>query len=190
MDNKKDHILSVAEKLFAYYGVKKTTMDEIAKESRMGKSTLYYYFESKEEIFAQVIQKDLHTFKVKLDEALNTPSSPQEKIFTYITMRMKHLKELANFYTTLRDEYLENYFFVENIRNDFALYELNTLSSLLQEGVDKKIFLIGNITNTARMISYSIKGLEDALFIKQEIKNIEKDSAQMLDLVLKGIEIR
>ena len=188
MDSKRNNILSVAEKLFAYYGIKKTTMDEIAHNARMGKSTLYHYFESKEKIFAEVIQRDSRMFKMKLDEALLGTSSPQEKIHKYIIVRMKHLKELVNFYTTLRDEYLENYLFVENIRKDFAAYELKTLASILKDGINKKVFSMKNINNTARMISYALKGLEDALFIRQEIEDIEKDSILMMEFVLKGIE--
>ena len=49
-DIKKETILAVAEKFFARFGIRKTTMDEIAKMARIGKSTLYYYFKSKEDI--------------------------------------------------------------------------------------------------------------------------------------------
>ncbi|RLD78380.1 MAG: TetR/AcrR family transcriptional regulator, partial [Bacteroidetes bacterium] len=57
-DDIKENILDVAQSIFRKYGFKKTTMDEIAKAARKGKSTLYYYFKSKEEIFAAVIEKE------------------------------------------------------------------------------------------------------------------------------------
>ena len=53
IDDKKERILKVAEEFFAQFGIKKTTMDEIAKKVRIGKSTLYYYFKSKTHIFNQ-----------------------------------------------------------------------------------------------------------------------------------------
>ena len=190
MGAKKDHILFTAEKLFGSYGIHKTTMDDIAKKARMGKSTLYYYFESKEDIFGAIIQKDLQLFKIKLEDALNNAPTPPKKVYTYITARMKHLKELVNFYTTLREEYLEHYAFVENIRTDFAKYELDTLTSLLKDGVNKKVFRVKDINGTARMISFALKGLEDALFIKKESTDIEQDGRQMLNLILHGIEAR
>ena len=43
-------ILRAAEALFQKWGLKKTTMEDIAKEAGKGKSTLYYYFKSKAEI--------------------------------------------------------------------------------------------------------------------------------------------
>jgi AcrR family transcriptional regulator len=40
-------VIVTAGKIFSRYGFKKTTMDEIAKALKMGKSSIYYYFESK-----------------------------------------------------------------------------------------------------------------------------------------------
>ena len=94
MDNKKERILRIAENQFARYGIQKTTMDEIAKKARMGKSTLYYYFKSKEDIFAEVIRKDSAIYKQKLNNAISTATTPQEKLYNYVYTRMKHLKEL------------------------------------------------------------------------------------------------
>ena len=55
----KDEILKEAQKLFQQFGVKKTTMEDIAKAMGKGKSTLYYYYCSKEDIFDAVILKEM-----------------------------------------------------------------------------------------------------------------------------------
>jgi AcrR family transcriptional regulator len=46
MDDKKERIITIAEQLFARFGIQKTTMEDIAKKARMGKSTMYYYFKT------------------------------------------------------------------------------------------------------------------------------------------------
>jgi AcrR family transcriptional regulator len=43
-------IINSAKKLMQQYGLKKTTMDDIAKAAVKSKSTLYYYFKDKEDI--------------------------------------------------------------------------------------------------------------------------------------------
>ena len=48
-------ILATAKKLFAQHGLKKTTMEDIANALGKGKSTLYYYFPGKTEIFEAVV---------------------------------------------------------------------------------------------------------------------------------------
>ena len=93
MDEKQSRIISIAEQMFAQFGLQKTTMDDIAKKARMGKSTLYYYFKSKEEIFSEVIRKDIKLFKNKLNLAVRQADTPQEKISQYVMARMKHLRE-------------------------------------------------------------------------------------------------
>ena len=43
-------ILAAAETIFARYGFRKTTVDDIAKEAGLSRATVYLYFASKEEI--------------------------------------------------------------------------------------------------------------------------------------------
>ena len=54
MKEKKDElivqdIINGAKKLVQQYGLKKTTMEDIAKAAGKSKSTLYYYFKDKED---------------------------------------------------------------------------------------------------------------------------------------------
>jgi len=50
----RDHltqVLQAAEKLFAKKGFYPTAIDDIAKEARLAKGTIYLYFDSKEDLF-------------------------------------------------------------------------------------------------------------------------------------------
>lgn len=51
----KINILDAAETLFAKKGIVQTTMDDIAKAADYSKSTIYVYFNSKEEIYNHII---------------------------------------------------------------------------------------------------------------------------------------
>ena len=190
MDEKRERILKVAEIDFARFGIKKTTMDEIAKKARMGKSTLYYYFKSKEELFAEVIRKDSQLFKLKLSEAMLDSMTPQEKMKSYVQTRMKHLRELKNYYTTLTDEYIEHYVFVEKTRKDFNDYELTILTKLLAEGIIQNIFEVDEIEITARNLAICLKGLEYPLLSQNGNSGFEKVVDQFLNILFKGIEKR
>jgi len=191
VEEKKERILSVAQKIFARFGIQKTTMDEIAKMARMGKATLYYYFKSKEEIFAEVIRKESLVLKQKLHEAISKADTPQEKIKAYVLTRMMHLKELSNYYTTLTDEYLEHYSFVENERKDFTEHEIKTLKEILTQGKEQNIFAIEDVGLTARMIAIALKGLEYPLIVENKSQNnMEAEINQMLNILFKGLEVR
>jgi AcrR family transcriptional regulator len=68
------HIVGVARKIFTRNGFRKTTMEEIAGVSQKGKSSIYYYFNSKEEIFRAVVEKEARELKVKPWEISTQPS--------------------------------------------------------------------------------------------------------------------
>ena len=189
LKEKRERILNIAQKIFAQFGIKKTTMDEIARMARMGKATLYYYFKDKEAIFAEVIRKESQIVKQKLNEAINKATTPQKKIEAYVLTRMQHLKELSNYYTTLTDEYLEHYSFVEKERRDFTQYEIETLKKILAEGVKQGIFKIDDVEVTARMITIAMKGFEYPLIVERK-EEMEKDILLMLQILFKGIEKR
>jgi AcrR family transcriptional regulator len=191
MTEKRERVLTVAQKIFARFGIRKTTMDEIAKMARMGKATLYYYFKSKEEIFAEVIRKESLVLKQKLAEEIARAKSPQDKIRAYVLTRMIYLKDLSNYYTTLTDEYLEHYSFVEKERKEFTEHEIDTLEEILSQGVEQSVFEMEDIRLTARMIAIALKGLEYPLIVENKSgDNMEVEINQMLDILFKGLEVR
>ena len=189
MVEKRARIIAVAKEMIALYGFKKTTMDEIAAKARMGKSSMYYYFKNKEDIFAEIVRIDSNNFRQKLNEAISKAYSPQDKIMQYVRTRMLHLKELSNFYKTLTNEYLDHYFFIEQVREDFYDFENRTLSELINEGIQKNIFAPCEVDVVVKMIAIAIKGLEYPLFVKKK-QDLEIDSKQMMEIIFKGIEVR
>jgi AcrR family transcriptional regulator len=186
--DKKIAILHIADKLFARYGYQKTTMDDIASTCRMAKSSLYYYFQNKDDIFAEVIKQDSLIFRSKLNEAVDSVQQPQEKIIAYVDARLKHLRGLTNYYTTLTDEYLEHYTFIEVTRNDFYEYEKNKLKTLLQLGAEQGKFNVPDPDLTARMISIIIKGLEYPLLISKSNINLESEIPELFNILFEGIK--
>ncbi|MFZ3057344.1 MAG: TetR/AcrR family transcriptional regulator [Smithella sp.] len=61
-DNRKKLILKSARALFFKKGFTNVTVDEIAKASELGKGSIYLYFNSKEEIYAQILLNDIDNF--------------------------------------------------------------------------------------------------------------------------------
>lgn len=60
---KKDQIIEAAKKLFYKYGFKKVSMDEIAKEAKVTKKTIYMYFSSKNELLEYFIEEEILNMK-------------------------------------------------------------------------------------------------------------------------------
>ena len=56
-NDKRARILSAAQHLFLRYGVKKTSIDDVAREAQIAKGTVYLYYASKNDLFAGVAER-------------------------------------------------------------------------------------------------------------------------------------
>ena len=70
-DSRKKLILKSARTLFFKKGFNNVTVDEIAKSSELGKGSIYLYFNSKEEIYAQILLNDIEDFNQQVYVLLN-----------------------------------------------------------------------------------------------------------------------
>jgi AcrR family transcriptional regulator len=55
--DKRDRILDAAQSLFLRYGVKRTSIDDVAREAGVAKGTVYLSFESKAALFAAIAER-------------------------------------------------------------------------------------------------------------------------------------
>ena len=63
MPNKrKEQIIQAAVKRFSAQGLGKTTLDEIVGDIRIGKATIYHYFESKDQLFFEALKWETNEF--------------------------------------------------------------------------------------------------------------------------------
>ena len=183
----KKFIINVAQKTFSHFGFKKTTVDDIAQAARKGKSSIYYYFNSKEEIFEAVVEKEATILKEELLKEVNTTDNPKEKIKKYILVRMDGIKKLGNFYNAIKNDYLSSFESVEKLRIKYDEEEHNLIKNILQDGIEKNVFYIKNTDKTAKAIVTAMKGLEIPLIISDNEHEIEDRLDDLLDILYYGI---
>jgi AcrR family transcriptional regulator len=186
-DEVKEAIVNVARHIFSRFGFKKTTMDEIAIASRKGKSSIYYYFASKEEIFQAVVEKEASILKQELVKAINEADSPTQKLKAHVLVRMGTMEKLANFYSAIKDDYLSHLDFIEKIRKKYDLDEIQMMKNILDEGVTNNIFEIEDTSLAAIGIVTALKGMEIPLFWGTEEKDIEHRLDSLINILFNGI---
>ncbi len=180
-------IIISAGQIFSRYGFKKTTMDEIARALKMGKSSVYYYFKSKEEIFEAVVLYEANLLRNELTTAIKSVESPVDKMRNYVFVRMKSFEKLSNYYNAIFDRNLDHFDFIENIRTKYDREELAILRLILYDGARKKVFKIENSEYTALAVQTALKGLEVPLFWQKKELNIEERLNAILDILFYGI---
>ena len=164
------HIVGIARRIFTRYGFRKTTMEEIASASQMGKSSIYYYFKSKEEIFRAVVEFEATMLKEQLSRIISKYNSPPERLKAYILFRLHHVRTLENFYAALNEETLSYMGFILDIRRNFEAEEQELVSKILEDGMEQGVFQLSSSKIGAIAISTMMKGLELPLLLDEAHK--------------------
>jgi len=187
-DEVREQLVQAARLVFARFGYKKTSLDDIVREARKGKSTIYYYFKSKDDIFKAVVDTETEIRKQTIDEQIRLIEDPKQKLKTYIYARMHALKIVGNYYEAIKNDLIDNLYFINSFRNEHFEAEINQVRNILIEGIDKEIFTIQNPDLTAKTIVTILQGFEVPLILKNlSDEELKKSVDEMLNILFFGI---
>jgi len=144
----KQEIVLKAQSLFKQFGLKKTTMDEIAFACGKAKSTLYHYFKSKEEVFEEVLQLEVTNLRKEVKSHVDEVKSVKDKIMTYFITFHTEVVNKLNLYRTIKLEMTSNAvhlslpnkkYRIDSVQR-FIEFEKNYLSRILDDAYDSGEF--------------------------------------------------
>ncbi len=187
---KKNNIITAAQSLFARFGLKKTTVDEIAKFARVGKGTIYKFFRSKEEVFSEVVDREIEFLKLKILEAIDKETQPEQKIRAFMLAKINYLKVLANLYHITQKDASEHWPEIEEARQKMTEQDRNIIKRILDEGVKLGVFVIKNTALTAMAIAVAFKGFEIPWMLSGKKYEVEKNVNLLLGILFNGIKAR
>ncbi len=186
-DANRETILKIAQDIFSKYGYKKTTLDDIANAVRKGKSSLYYYFKSKEDLFQAVIMREVEILARELDKVINRNTEPVDKLRDYMLTKINTFRNLANFYHALEND-VTAIGFINDIKLRYEQDEVRLIKRILIEGVRKNEFEIYDFNLAAIGITMAIKGLEMPLSAgSYGSLNLERSVDVILKIICYGI---
>jgi len=76
-------ITEAAMKVFGKHGFHKAKIEEIAKTAGIGKGTIYEYFDSKKDLFEQMIKYIAKTYLTMAKEAMDAAETVQDKLIVF-----------------------------------------------------------------------------------------------------------
>jgi AcrR family transcriptional regulator len=89
VDDKRQRIIEVARKRFRYYGVRKTTMQEIAGDADVAVGTLYRYFKDKDDLVVACTDEYVTRHRRQADAILASDASVADKLRRYVLDRFR-----------------------------------------------------------------------------------------------------
>jgi AcrR family transcriptional regulator len=89
MDDKRQRILEAARKRFRYYGVRKTTMQEIARDAGVAVGTLYLYFKDKDDLLVAGTEEYVTRHRRHAEAILASDAPAADKLRRYVLDRFR-----------------------------------------------------------------------------------------------------
>ena len=179
----KSRIVGAAAKFFSQFGFHKTTMGEIARKLHKVKGAIYYYFESKEELYNEVLRQELNSVQIHLKEIVNSDSNPVEILERYAKTRLKLLNEAKNYHETIKADFIERYGFVDDVRKDFDEFERSQLLIILSKGKKEGLLEFSDINSTVSLILMLLKSIEIPLFLQEEYKEYHHSIDELITML-------
>lgn len=133
-------ILSTAKQLFNQHGLKKTTMEDIATAMGKGKSTLYYYFPSKVEIFEAVVEEELVNMLRALKKAIECAPTAKEKLKAYSRVRLSITEKFRNLSAVVYENVMNHLEMVVRLKQKHDILQIDLIQNILHNGMQSKEF--------------------------------------------------
>jgi AcrR family transcriptional regulator len=186
----KSIIVNAATQFFSKFGFSKTTMSEIAKHTHKAKGLLYYYFNSKEELFNEVLKQELSKVKTELGKIAVSEMDPLIMLKNYLLLHLKLLNKALTYHETLKADFFEKYHFVKNVRDDFDHFEREQLSIILEKGKEEGYLSITGITSSANIILMVLHGIELSLFLQDKYAEYESTLDELSTVLISGLKLQ
>jgi len=161
-ERREEQIYKAALKIFSKNGYYKADMGIIAQRAKIGKGTLYRYFESKKNLFISLVEWGLNQLKNEILTNIEGIDDEVEKITTALEVYFNFYKNQKGFYRVL---IYEKYNFMDEIARKFKetyFAHLHIIENVFQTGIEKGIFK--NIDT--RCTSIALMGMTDASLFK------------------------
>lgn len=189
LGDKDQRILDAAKILFSRFGLKKTSIEEIAQHAGLGKGTVYLYFKSKDEIFSVLASGFAAEFDKALNEALQIPTSPTEKLRAFIETRVGFFDRCFKEYGSTAESILEAEAssVVKGIRKQYGAGHVKIIADLLEDGKSRGEFSFENPQFTALAIYHILESLVRPWNGDSEVVTAEEKAKACVALLLDGL---
>ncbi len=142
MPTKEEHIMMVAEKLFAANGYNGTSVRDIATKAKVNVSMISYYFGSKENLMEEL-------FKWRMEEGLNFAKNILEndelneiqKIDAFIDNFVNRVQRLRDFFLLIHtQQVISQNKNIQNFLKDSKINYIEINQKIIEQALEKGVF--------------------------------------------------
>lgn len=191
-DQLSQQILDTASGLYLKYGLKKVTMDDISKAVGKSRTSIYYYYKNREEVFQAVLENLIKEVISEIDSRMRKKRTFEGKIQEFCLAKVKTSEERSSFFRAIEAgmDHEEKSKHITDAHNRMMEAERNLLLNLFSTGITK-----GSIPQVAIeeqetiifILQSSIRGIRREMSLKNNFENLHNTVNTLTSMVIKHI---
>ncbi|MGM0602955.1 MAG: TetR/AcrR family transcriptional regulator [Bacillota bacterium] len=185
----KDKIIKAALNMFSDNNYHTTSMAMIADEADVSKGTLYWHFNSKEDLFREIVLTGLDYFQDNYKKIYSKNLKADNKLLEVISFSINVLNEniklakiIRNNGSLVSDDFQKK---ADQKHREAVL----VIEKIIRQGVDEQIIITDNPRNTAVLI-LSVIFTAPAEWLFDQIKNTDTQIDFVYNFIMNGIKRR
>ncbi len=138
----RDKIKRAAVKIFAQKGFSGSSAQEIADEAGVNKSMLFYYFQSKENLFYSIFREQISENRKKIIEAISKADTPLGKLKAIIDYEVKLYADVVDidfFRIIVKESCISSNELLDYFKSELDTY-VTLIGSIISDGVSDGSF--------------------------------------------------
>jgi AcrR family transcriptional regulator len=190
MKNKHERILDSAFIRFERFGFLKTTVDEIARESQVGKGTVYSYFSSKEEILVALVDREFTKGINAIVEAMAQERNADGKLRKMVEVSFDyfHKNKLISKVMAMDTGLVLSVISEKN--REYQKLSVGGIKALLEQGQDEGVFRKVDTDKVAYTIDCLIRSFHYLNYLNLDVYKPNEMLSSVLDLLSLGLKKR
>jgi AcrR family transcriptional regulator len=185
LDRRRHQVFASSMHLFIEKGFQETSMQEIAAASGMGKSTLYDYFKTKDEILLSVVEDGVYDLTELAKQIASRDLTAAEKIHQVMHAHLEYLLENKEFYNRMLYE-VQRLGPESQRRIQIRRYAYqDLLRSLVEQATREGAFRAVNPLLAARTI---LAILSPAVFTTRPTGTPEQMMEEAIEIFIRGVQ--
>lgn len=185
---KQEAIYEAALRVFARYGFRKTTVEDIARELGMTKGNLYLYARDKRELYEKTVEYALLRWQARVREAVALEKDARSMFMTMCNKAVEYLAMDEDFRRVLVHD--PEIFPMFPVRDPYERINRNSMGMIrfiLSRGMADGSFRKVNLRTTPNAIFSIYKMFIIRMYIRPEGKEMRKVFDETLGLLTRGL---
>lgn len=191
-EKRRNQILDAAMKTFSEVGFHKARMSDIADTSGLSKGSLYWYFDSKDSIILNLLEKFFEPELKDLRALLTDSRSAEDRLEIYIDRVSDDMVAMLKWMPLIHD-FIALAFRKEPVRKAISSYyqrHLEILLSLIQQGLDSGEFQADSAMEASIAIGSMLEGTVLLWVYDPSLIDIKYHIKSNISLLLQGLRTK